>query len=839
MYKIFLSHSSKDKGYVEIVAKKLKKYALVYDSWTFDAGEKTIDEIYKYIDETGLFVLFISENSLKSQWVQREVFRAESFIKNEKIKRFYPVIISKTITYDHDDIPKWIKEEYILHYISKPVLCSRKIEQKYREVVWELKPNIKHIGNIFVGRTEEISLLEQRLADFNKKTTCIIVSGLKSIGRRKFLYHSLKKNNIMRETYQPYVISLDERQSIEDLILSLYNYAYTDIQENIIENLIVNSMDEKINILLQIFRELYDNKEIVFIEDNHCIVQRDSSIVQWFNTFIERCELDKLMLCLLSEQMVRYNKNNSAKIFHIKMPHLNKQDRALLLNAVLSHNQIELKALDKTYLLEIFTGYPEQIFFAINLILDSGIGYVLDNMDLITNYSNDKISFLINKYKQNELFMNVLLLLSQSNIFTFKMIEQVVKDDWDIVKKYLDILYNNFFIDYIDTSKEYLQLNTIVKDYIQRLGLQLCDKYKNNLKEFIDKSISEGVKLFEDLSSFMFVGKELLKRQDSLNNIIPILIPSIYINALAELYYARRYNNVIKIATKILEEKCINTVYLNNITKNDDNLDGKVRRELLYWKCSALARIRDIKFLDEVQQLSGDAKHFLLGFYYRLTGKHQNAIKHLKSVKSHPLYYKASRELVQVYLNMELYEDALKLAEESYNRDKNNPYIIQSYFRCIIKLKGRQEKELLNVLLENLQNSLHKKAREMYLTSKAQYYTYIENDIVNALECINDAIHQFGENIYPYIHKLEIIYTNVRDYDELENVVRIIDDKFVDQNDEHTNSYKYLPYLVAKYLLAKNNKDNRTNVYLQQISKNFPTYDVNKLSLYEPMKKSM
>ena len=85
MFKIFLSHSSKDKGYVEIVAKKLQKYNLVYDSWTFDAGEKTIDEIYRSIEETGLFVLFISESSLQSAWVQREIFKAKSYIENGKI----------------------------------------------------------------------------------------------------------------------------------------------------------------------------------------------------------------------------------------------------------------------------------------------------------------------------------------------------------------------------------------------------------------------------------------------------------------------------------------------------------------------------------------------------------------------------------------------------------------------------------------------------------------------------------------------------------------------------------------------------------------------------------
>ena len=60
MSRVFLSHSSKQKGYVEIVARKLGESRVVYDKWTFEAGNKTLDEIYKWLDNTGLFVFFIS-----------------------------------------------------------------------------------------------------------------------------------------------------------------------------------------------------------------------------------------------------------------------------------------------------------------------------------------------------------------------------------------------------------------------------------------------------------------------------------------------------------------------------------------------------------------------------------------------------------------------------------------------------------------------------------------------------------------------------------------------------------------------------------------------------------
>ena len=56
MGRIFLSHSSKQKGYVEIVARSLGKQRIVYDAWTFEEGNKTLDEIYCDIDSTSLFV---------------------------------------------------------------------------------------------------------------------------------------------------------------------------------------------------------------------------------------------------------------------------------------------------------------------------------------------------------------------------------------------------------------------------------------------------------------------------------------------------------------------------------------------------------------------------------------------------------------------------------------------------------------------------------------------------------------------------------------------------------------------------------------------------------------
>ena len=90
MAKVFLSHSSKQKGFVEIIANKLGKFNIVFDSLTFEKGSKTIEEIYSGIESSGIFIYFISEESLESSWVQKEINKAEEYLVKDKLKRFLP-----------------------------------------------------------------------------------------------------------------------------------------------------------------------------------------------------------------------------------------------------------------------------------------------------------------------------------------------------------------------------------------------------------------------------------------------------------------------------------------------------------------------------------------------------------------------------------------------------------------------------------------------------------------------------------------------------------------------------------------------------------------------------
>lgn len=73
MKKVFLSHSSKDKDFVRRVANIIGLNFCVIDECEFEIGMKNINEIFKGIDKSDIFVYFISQHSLESEWVKREL----------------------------------------------------------------------------------------------------------------------------------------------------------------------------------------------------------------------------------------------------------------------------------------------------------------------------------------------------------------------------------------------------------------------------------------------------------------------------------------------------------------------------------------------------------------------------------------------------------------------------------------------------------------------------------------------------------------------------------------------------------------------------------------------
>jgi len=162
--RIFISHSSKDKdAYCNSVVKKLIERvgadSIVYDQMTFEAGEKSIDEINRTLAITDLYVILLSSTAVESEWVKHELKEAQRKLSDQSLNRVFPLIIDSSLKHSDERIPDWLKE-YNLKYIARPAKAAKLILERAKDVTWSRHPNFQ---TYFTNESKESFCAKLRL----------------------------------------------------------------------------------------------------------------------------------------------------------------------------------------------------------------------------------------------------------------------------------------------------------------------------------------------------------------------------------------------------------------------------------------------------------------------------------------------------------------------------------------------------------------------------------------------------------------------------------------------------------------------------------------------------
>lgn len=782
----YLAHSSKEKGYVGDVAKILGKDRCVYDKFTFEGGMKNIEEIEKGLEKTDLFVVFLSGAALDSEWVRIELDKAKKLENSGFLKRIYPIIIDPSINYQDNRIPLWMREEsYNLQYIGRPKVAVRRIELRLREISWDFHPRLFEKSNIFVGRNDLIKLFEERFDSLDLPSpVCFIAGGFHQIGRKSLCMHCLKKANIIPFSYRSPEITLSRRESIEDFIYKVYDLGFSsDID---LTNLINKKVEEKVKIALRLIKDIQITKQILLIIDNGCIVTSDRIISNWFIDILQEMKKDNQITFVIVAQFrtFKYKLTNLEHLFAIEVPELSKIERLGLLKRYADLEKLELSSEDLNYFRDLLNGYPEQVFYTVDLIKELGLPAVKKNTDLIVDFNSEKAARVINKYENNEKVLNFLYLLSRFPFIGYDLIFEIVGDD----KFYRDLLSELFasgICELLGANREYVRLNDTIQDFIIRNKIDLPTEYVRKLEAHVDKFLKEYQSEDKDVADFIFSIKTALlsgKKVDS-----KYLIPSHFLETIAELYHRRnRYEDVVKLADRVLE--------------NEEYMDDYIKKETRYFLCASLARLRNRRFLSEIQKVTGLLHDFLFGFYYRLSGNGIRAIERLKKVLSvDPNHRSAKRELVQAYIYTSQYEKATDLAEENYQLEKDNPFHIQAFFECLIRneRKNPETIEKLKHLLRSIKLIKSERGVEIDFCLRAQFEAFINNDKDSALQILEEGLAIFTNSIYFELVKFDI-YEKFNDINGMLDSIKNLDSKIDGKSYFYNSLIKKKAILFAK-----------------------------------------
>lgn len=759
MDKIFLSHSSKNKDYVRPIFEYFGGDRCIFDEMTFETGMQTLKEIFKGIDDADIFVFFISNDSLESPWVKKEIFQAQEHLNNDskKLSQIFPIIIDDSITYSDARIPDFLKTgfgAYNLRHIQNYKIACKKIEDQLTKLRMEKELSFDTKLNFFYGRDIEKKTFKEKLdeRDENGKLRhikCLVISGIDGIGRKAFARAALKDSQMMERYYFPMSIELLQNDTIDDFImklsrdLGLGDYTYEDITT-------LGDMDSKIEILADLLNTAQKYHEQIFIDDDMCII-KSSDIAYWFEKVLDKIgrKITLTVITRISLNAFRYRKNKN--IFQISLQNLEPSDTFGFLRGYSKICGIPFEEEDIDFFTDILTGYPLQIQYCVELARDNkSIQYVKDNSYLVYDMpkaNSAKILDIIIESGLEKEYNGFLALIAQLGTVPNNLIEYIIKKN-PIYRQILSRIKMFTICSAVGTSGEYLKLNSVIRDYVLRIGFSMTD----DIKEILNDNITEFANRIEDpeymnylsFSEFAYYIKENLKNNVSVPD--KFLYSTVYVKSVIDLYNARKYLRV----SDLVKDMKQSGLFINS--------DEDVRNVIQFYYCSSLARLKKIEFDAEVSYFREDKKNyqqynFLKGFNYRLQGQYQMAeSSYLNVLSKNPKHDKARRELVLIYTNMQDYDTALDLAEQNYRDNPENLYQMQAYFDCLMYRSNLSENQKMDIkdILETAESIYRTTASEIYFQLKAKHLAFILHDTKRALQVLEEGLVKFKHSFYIY-----------------------------------------------------------------------------------------
>jgi tetratricopeptide (TPR) repeat protein len=799
MIKCFLSHSSLDKPYVREVYAKLRKESVIFDEMTFEEGMSPSEEIIAGLDDTSLFVLFISHNALESPWVRDELSRAKDRVDQGIIDRIYPIIIDESITYADKRIPGWMKKGFNIQHIRQTKVCARKINARMREISWKTHPTLKEREQIFVGRNDQIKRLEERLDDLSLPTPQVVIaSGLSSIGRKAFLRNSLKKASVIRESYEFPLISLETTDSIEDFILKLDDLGLSESRP--LKNALNTRIDQKIQMALDLAQDIAREKERVLIEDRGAIVQYDGEIVDWFSSIIEQMKgSDHVLFCISSK--FRANKRiarQNPAFYMEELPELDKAERSGLLKRYSRFKKLEIEKDDLLFFADLLTGYPDQVIFAVDTISDSSVYEAKRSSHVIQEYASDKARVIVEQYRDDQKALDFLYLLSKFEFVSFDFIFGLVGEN-----EYYEIL-NSFLIssvcERLGGNGDYIRLNEVVRDYIARNRFGMPVAFAERLREYVKEFLATYQDDNKDISEYIFSMQEALISGASIDE--RILIPSYFLKTIRHLYDANRnYKEVIRLSDRVL----VNEAYLHK----------DIVIHIRFMKCQALARLREPDFFSEVKHIPEPDNSFLHGFFYRISGQQEKALTSYQRVlQRKPNDFKTKSEIVLVYMQSDEHELAYDLAKEVYERIPNNPLNANNYLSCLFyKDRHEVDRQLLEELALRLKSNPSNRSQEMYSSARAKILANFDGDLAGAFSLIEESINRYPDVNYPILTLADLAIQH-KQLARLERAVKLLDNTATKSMQTYRTYIRY----KATYLAMKGQKSSAVALVHKELS---------------------
>lgn len=661
MSKVFLSHSTFDKDFVEKVYADLGAARCVYDARTFQKNCDLPAQIRDGLEDCDVYALFLSASAIQSRWVSAELDIALELRTRWKIRKFLVFQLDDT---KWDTLPHWMGR-----YIAS---CPPSPRQVVLRLLDEL--NDKGVGALEChGRSEDERKIVDLLSESEVPPSYLYISGPNGIGRR----------TIASKVYQSFYPHLSQHKidiavdQVDDT-LDIYrralaysaNWRASDYKKEL-DRFVDLSPTLKSRELAALLRDISTNfGQVVIINLGTSALTEEGKPQAWFSSLTKYLtSADYPYVWFISQRFL--NGNDLPNGLFLSVDSLDDKWSTFLFRVLIKKFGVSIPSREEQSRIETsISGHPGLISMVAN--------YLRRNPQYKPNRTHNNVVKLINEQVQQILHDFVgtnidreraVALFAEANILSYAEIQNIAKV-WPEFEAATESLMDAGLL--IRTDSDYALVS-----YLQRATEGLASKHRTALAP-IRKSLLADFDTLKDTSYLSIqlldarIVAHILDGTPIAGYLSNLVMPSQQIRAAKRRYDSQDYDLSLKLAKQAYDQT--------------EKLSENGRREA--WRLIGLSSVRanledEFKvFVAEYPKIKKSPQtdaifNFGNGLKERLKGNLREALNWYKKIKQDK--YADShvyRELAYIHAFERNFDEAYSCVTKAHDLAFGNPYVL-------------------------------------------------------------------------------------------------------------------------------------------------------------------
>ncbi|OAI11775.1 hypothetical protein A1507_19805 [Methylomonas koyamae] len=694
MAKAFLSHNSFDKDFVGSVFEILGAAKAIYDKVTFRKNCDLVVQIEEGLEDSEVYVLFLSQASLHANWVKSEMDLAHELKIRWKIKKFLVFQLDET---SWEELPAWLSR-----YV---VSCPPSPQHVALRILDELS-NANTNEKECYGRENVTKEIVKLILEKDEPPAFLYLSGPKGIGRRTLASEVFKTIYSGVSTYKhKVIISLEHFDDLTSLYRKLLsfssNWRARDLINTMDEFAALNDQQKTIEIATLMHKISVSFRQVLIIDLGVSALDEEGGALPWFSQLLQILpNADYPYVWFISQRYLSESICSNGIFFPVEP--LDSEDSRYLFKLLLNNNKITFPSKkEKEYIETCIVGHPG--------LIEAVVNYLRINPNYKPNKTYNSILQLISKeveqllldfIKDKAEIEKAVSLLGEAYILSYEEVLSI-SEVWPEFTSAISLLLDAGFV--LRSIGDYQLV-----PYVQRYASSLADRYARELRE-PRKVLLEA---YDKLADNSFVPINLLDvrivehilTDEPISGVLKSLVmPTQQLKAARRKYDAQEYSVSLRLSLEAYDQA-------RKLSENG---------VLEAWRLIGLSSIRenDIQkfdfFTEEYKSVPSGSKrdeifYFAKGFKCRQEGNLRDALSWFKkitnfdSANSH-----VYRELAYIYAFEEDYEEALNCINIAAKITPSSPYVLDIKSLILLEKYKQSKKSFELQELDQCLEQLH------------------------------------------------------------------------------------------------------------------------------------